>query len=150
MEDEIHVNQKRGRNNERVATIIGMIMLFGCLYVLALIGVRIAQLIISIVNIIDEFKLFYLLLIISFILFCSSFVSIFGFKFSKSIFLPITLLIGIIILGMDAFCYYLYFNEEVNHKAVFILLIYSDCAILPLIIIGIISQTNIWENWAIF
>ena len=42
MEDEIHVNQKRGRNNERVATIIGMIMLFGCLYVLALIGVRIA------------------------------------------------------------------------------------------------------------
>ena len=110
---------------------------FAILFLICLFGVRIAHLIISIKNIIDSFKLFYLLLIISFIIFCLSFVAFVTLPTNIKIIFGLLILI---VYGMDAWCYYLYLNEEINHKAIFVLLICSDCGNIPLIIAAICCQ----------
>ena len=136
--------KKKDQKKELLAFLHVLYILY--VYILSLIGVRIAQLIISIINITNSFKLIYLLLIISFIIFCLSFILVAFLPINKKIILSTFVLFIIIIYGMDALCYYLYFNENINHKAILVLLIYSDCGNLPLLMVAIYFQISSFKE----
>ena len=141
-EMKLELKGERKRKHYGVYTELIYCSCFIILYLLSLIGVRIAHLIISIKNIIDSFKLFYLLLIISFAIFCLSFVVFVTFPINIKIIFGLLILI---VYGLDAWCYYLYLNEEINHKAIFVLLICSDCGNIPLIIAAILCQIHCFQ-----
>ena len=86
------------------------------------------------------------MLIISFIIFSLSFILVALLPINKKIIISTIVLSIIIIYGMDAWCYYLYFNEDINHKDIFVLLIYSDCAILPLLMVAIYFQIDSFKE----
>ena len=89
-------------------------ILLGILYLISVIGVRIAHLIISFINIIDSFKLIYLLSIISFAIFCLTSILVALITINEKIISSIIILLILIIYGMDAWCYFLYINEKIN------------------------------------
>ena len=101
--------------------------LFSIIYFIIVLGLRIAEFVISIINISSGYKIFYLLSIIIFVLSLLIVISIFlSFSFSTFILKFILSIIMISSIGIDGTCYFLYFYEEINVKSLFVLLIISD------------------------
>ena len=99
---------KRNIGGEEIVRILGPIFCAAFFYLLILFGVRIAEFVISIIKIISEFKFFYLLSILSFIVL--NFIFIFIILFKKGIkliqlLLIITLSSFYIIEGTSFFLY---------------------------------------------
>ena len=125
---------KRNIGGEEIVRILGPIFCAAFFYLLILFGVRIAEFVISIIKIISEFKFFYLLSILSFIVL--NFIFIFIILFKKGIkliqlLLIITLSSFYIIEGTS---FFLYVYEKIKNIAALTLLIISDVIFLPLFI----------------
>ena len=137
MNDEIlYKPVKRNRGRDEMLETLACVFCTAFIYLLILFGVRIAEFVISIIKISSEFKIFYLLSIISFIVLCINSIFIFIILFKKGIkliqlLLIITLSSFYIIEGTS---FFLYVYEKIKNIAALTLLIISDVIFLPLFI----------------
>ena len=127
------------RRKKNIYSRLGYLSCLFIIYIFLLIGIRITIFIISIVKIVSEYKLFYLLLIISFIILLASAISIcITASISGKLSLAIVVTLLLICYGINAFCYYLYINDEIDYKFFFILLIIGDSLLFPILVVSII------------
>ena len=122
---EIKSNEKRKCVGEmNPFAILGLIII---IYIFVFLSINLTKLIISIANLVKNFKIFYLLSIISIIPTCSgACVSIF-FLMTHGTTQKIILFLSFIVLCIiDGFSYYFYFAEHIKNLAILIISIISD------------------------
>ena len=134
--EEMKNKKKRKKNN--FLRVIGQFAIFMLCTKIIIIGFRTVELIISLLYIISDFKIFYLLIIIAIIPFCVGYIIIecISKNHSDSYFFAIFKIYIIVFYIYDFVCYFFYFFEKINYLSPLVLLIIHDILMSPDIFIA--------------
>ena len=132
IKDKKKNKKKKGLDCFRVIGLYALYIFFLCLI---FIGFGLALLIISLIHIVSEFKIFYLLNIVAIII-PIALISMRCLRGSDEVCAIRVLVLIFSKYLFDGICYFFYFYETINTFAPLILLIFSDVFLLPCIYIA--------------
>ena len=137
-EEDEEIKKKEERKKYNCFRVIGQFAIFMLCTNIIIVGFRTAESIISLLYIISDFKIFYLLIIIAIIPFCVGFIIIecISKNHSDSYFFAIFKIYIIAFYIYDFVCYFFYFFEKINYLSPLVLLIIHDILMSPDIFIA--------------